>query len=61
MQAAAVEAVLLAALAGWAVVAMEHRVTLPEIREQLIQAAAAAVLMTKAVQVRLVAMVVLAW
>jgi hypothetical protein len=61
MQAVAVEEVLLAALAGRAVVAMEHRVTLPEIREQLIQAAAVVLLMTKALQVRLVAMVVLAW
>jgi hypothetical protein len=61
MQAAAVEAVLLAALAGPAVAEMAHKVTRLEIPEQLTQAVVAVVLMTKASQVRLVAMVALAW
>jgi hypothetical protein len=61
MRVVAVAAVLLAALVGPAVVAMDHRVTRLGIPEQLIQAVVAVVLMTKAVQVRRVAMVVLAW
>jgi hypothetical protein len=60
MQAAVVEAVLLGALAEPAVAVMAHRVTLPEIPEQLIEAVVAVVLMTKALQVKPVAMVALA-
>jgi len=61
MQAAVVAAVLLAALVGPAVAEMAHKVTRLEIQVPLIEAVVAVVLMTKALQVRLVAMVVLAW